>query len=218
VGSAGGTGRLETVIRVEPQTEPNDFDDRVRQPGQRALDQGIDPLPNYWTRCLNQLYDSHGGVCAYLSIWISRATGGRSVDHFKPKNAYRELAYEWSNYRLASTQMNSRKREFEDVLDPFEVQDGWFELEFMTLQIRPNRQTDSMVQSKVQATIDRLKLNDRESLLAREEYYEAYYDDGDDRLPFHRLERGCPLIAKELMRQAIVRPADDNLDCLPQPA
>ena len=186
------------MIRVEPQPEPEEFDERVRQPGKRALDEGRDDLPSYWRRCTDQLYDAYGGICAYLSVWISRDTEGRSVEHFAPKSKYRDLTYEWSNYRLVSTLMNSRKRDFEDVLDPFEIQNGWFELEFMVLQVRPSGAADAAIRARVQETIDRLKLNDRESRRAREEYYDEFLG-GNISLDF--LRRRCPFVAYEMERQ-----------------
>ncbi len=41
------------MIRVELRPEPTDFDERVRQPGRRALADDRDPLPAYWRRCLD---------------------------------------------------------------------------------------------------------------------------------------------------------------------
>ena len=137
------------MIRVIPQPEPAEFDKLVRRPGKLALDKGRDDLPSYWRHYTDQLYDAYGGVCAYLSVWISRGTGGRSVEHFAPKSMHRALTCEWSNYRLVSTLMNSRKRDFEDVLDPFKIDNGWFELEFMALQVRPNPKSPPQTQDDV---------------------------------------------------------------------
>ena len=52
------------------------------------------------------------------AYWIPPVTGGRSVEHFAPKKKHRDFAYEWDNHRLVCSVMNSRKRDFEDVLDP----------------------------------------------------------------------------------------------------
>ena len=55
------------------------------------------------------------------------------VDHFYPKSVRPDMAYEWSNFRLASLKLNCRKREFQDVLDPFTIEPGWFCLSFPSL-------------------------------------------------------------------------------------
>ena len=52
------------------------------------------------------------------------------MEHFAPKKKHPDHAYIWENYRLVCTVMNSRKRDFENVLDPFEVEDGWFQIQF----------------------------------------------------------------------------------------
>jgi hypothetical protein len=189
------------VIHVEPQPEPPDFDARVRQPGLQALAEGRDPLPDYWRRCLDDLCRSYGRICAYLCVWIHAGTGARSVDHFVPKSRRPDLSYEWANYRLACLTMNSRKGEAEDVLDPFEVQDGWFVLEFTFLQVMPHPDLDTQTKVRVLTTIARLKLNDHECRGAREEYYELFRG---GQLPLDLLERWSPLVARELRRQGRV--------------
>ncbi len=188
------------MIPVHPQSEPADFDSKVRQPGARALAAGADDPPPLWRDCALQLWEAYHGVCSYLCILIHRGTALRSVDHFQAKSKRRDLIYEWSNYRLACSLMNSRKREFEDVLDPFKVEDGWFILEFSFLQILPNSELDTAMRVRVQATIDRLKLNDNECLQARATYYEPYRQ---GLLPFEVLERWSPFVAAELKRQGL---------------
>lgn len=190
------------MIRVEPQPEPPDFDRKVRQPGRRALAEGR--KTTYWRECIEQLFQAYGGVCAYLAIRIPRGTGAPTVDHFAPRIRRRELTYEWSNFRLVCSLMNSRKHVFEDVLDPFEIEDGWFTLEPSSLEVLPNPKLDPSLGQAVQQTIDRLKLNDPECLAARAEHYDDYLQ-GD--ISFDRLRRWSPFVAKELIRQGLVSSA-----------
>ncbi len=130
------------MIHVDAKPEPIGFDADVRQKGiaylrrkSIALDR---PVPEktkinpYWRAYLDDLYSQYQGYCAYLAVFFERVTGGGSVDHFIAKSQRADLAYEWSNYRLACSRMNSRKREYEDVLDPFEVDTGWFHLEVVS--------------------------------------------------------------------------------------
>ena len=42
-----------------------------------------------------------------------------------------DQVYEWANYRLACSLMNARKDAIASVLDPFEIEDGWFALELV---------------------------------------------------------------------------------------
>ena len=62
-------------------------------------------------------------------------TGWKTVEHFKPKDLHPGLAYDWDNYRLVCGLLNSRKRVNETILDPFEIEDGWFLLHFPSLQV-----------------------------------------------------------------------------------
>jgi hypothetical protein len=190
------------VIHVDLQPEPPDFSSRVREPGQVVLSSPEGELKPLWRHCATQLWAAYQGVCAYSSLHIPHGTGAPSVDHLLPKSKRRELAYEWSNYRLACSRMNARKNAFEDVLDPFDVLDGWFALELSTLQVVPGEGLPEPLRDQVQKTIDRLDLNDEEFLRARESYDSAWRD-GD--MKFRLLRKRCPFLAKELLRQGHVR-------------
>jgi hypothetical protein len=181
------------MIHVDLQPEPPSFDALVRQPGRRALAEGRPELPPYWRLALPDLYVRYHAICAYLCVLIPRGTGAPTVDHFLPKSRHRDLAYEWSNFRLVCSLMNTRKRDFEDVLDPFQIPDGWFVLELSFLQVMPAPSLDPETRARVQATIDRLGLNDAECRAARELYYQAYVE-GD--LAFPLLQAWSPFVAR----------------------
>jgi hypothetical protein len=137
------------------------------------------------------------GICAYLCVLIPPGTGGPSTDHVAPKSKRPDLAFEWSNYRLVSLLMNARKRDFEDVLDPFEIPDGWFILELSILQVLPSPDLDEATRARVQATIDRLGLNEKECRDARALYYDRYLM---AQLPFEVLQEWSPFVAREVLR------------------
>ena len=115
-----------------------------------------------------------------------------------PKSVAWGRAYEWSNYRLACSLMNSRKHDAVSVLDPFDVEDGWFVLEFVDFQVLPADSLDVGVSEAVQGTIGRLRLNDDECRGAREEYAEAYWNEV---VSLDYLRRHAPFVASELRRQ-----------------
>jgi hypothetical protein len=63
-------------------------------------------------------------------------SSGGTVDHYLCCKNYRHLAYEWSDYRFAFSWINSSKGTLDSqVLDPFEVEDGWFEIVLPSLEL-----------------------------------------------------------------------------------
>ncbi|HEX5752490.1 MAG TPA: hypothetical protein VFZ09_40165 [Archangium sp.] len=195
------------MIHVEPQPEPRDFDAKVRRPGRKVLTRSPQKMPELWRKCLGQLWDAYGGICSYLCVRIAPGTGSRTVEHLAPKSQNPRLAYEWSNFRLVCSLMNARKGVFEDVLDPFDVQDGWFILELSSLEVLPAPELKASVRRRVLDTIHRLRLNDRECRKAREEHYDAYLRhlrDPSEGLTFKQLMEWSPFVAMELKRQGLV--------------
>jgi hypothetical protein len=210
------------MIPVVPAPEPANFDSQVRQPGLRALAEMVgtpnspprsgpkrkviaatreeipaSKFPALWTVALPELLHAYGRVCAYMSFYIERVTGAASVDHMLPKSLDWRDVYEWHNYRLACALMNSRKNDYQDVLDPFDVEDGWFCIELAGYQVIPAPQLPANIEAQVQATIDRLKLNDYDCLKLREAYARDYAE-GEISLDY--LRRRAPFLAREIAR------------------
>src|SRR4051794_8217705 len=102
------------MIKVEPANEPAQFDASVRTPGRKYLGSlSLSDKPdfrrrNYWKAILRELHSSYRGVCAYTCHWMTPDVGSDTVEHFLPKSAYPGLAYEWTNYRLVCSRLNSR--------------------------------------------------------------------------------------------------------------
>ena len=199
------------MIHVTPQPEPKDFDRKVRQKGLAWLrEKGIDPnaalpertkLPAYWRDELNELYTVYGKCCAYLAVFFEWTTGGGTVDHFAPKSLRADQAYEWSNYRLACSRMNSRKRDFSDVLDPFDVKDDWFRLEFVSGRIFPNPHLSESLRQRVQETIDRLGLDDSDNREMRARHYQEYCEQEVTEV---HLQKYSPFVWMEAQRQGLL--------------
>jgi hypothetical protein len=189
------------MLKVYARPEPQRFDAEVRRPGRRALAEGRTPLPPYWRRCLPDLRSAYDGICAYSCFYIPKVVGSHTVEHFAPKSGAPHLAYEWSNYRLVCGLMNSRKRDFEDVLDPFEIDDGWFELEFASMEVQWADHLPAARRLLVDETIDRLKLNNEDCCTTRREWYEEW-EDGHVDDDF--MERRAPFIHREAIRQGKV--------------
>lgn len=203
------------MMHVDAKPEPDDFGRKVRQKGLRwltakgiSLDKPVPPgtkIEPYWRKCMDQLYTAYEGYCAYLAIHFERVTGGGTVDHYIAKSKRADMAYEWSNYRLACATMNSRKRDFEDVLDPFEVEDGWFHLELVTGHIFPNPELSQARQEDIQKTIDRLGLDDGNCREVRARRFDEYRT-GMCSAAF--LQKYSRFVWMEVCRQGLLRNED----------
>lgn len=194
------------MIPVEEKPEPADFDDRVRTPGTQYL--ATNPNPNswanrsYWREALQDLWVAYSGICAYSCHWIPPDTGGSSVDHYLPKSIRPDLAYEWSNYRLAAAKFNARKWNHLDVLDPFEIEEETFVIVFPAMLIKPGPGLSPEEKEHALETIDRLKLNADETLVSSRLRWILDYC--DDHISYHHLQEKAPFIAYELRRQGLV--------------
>ncbi len=218
------------MIRVQPAPEPATFDAQVRQPGLRAIAEMVGetqggkkrpgPLrkkiaekresipakkfPDFWTLALDDLMDAYHEVCSYCGIRIERTTGVASVDHMIAKSKDWSRVYEWDNYRLASLLLNSRKS-IHELLDPFEIEDGWFQLELFGFQVIPNPSLTPKQLEQVEETILKLGLNKPWFCSARERYANRYMVTGDS---YQSLREDCPFVAMELRRQGRLRVGD----------
>lgn len=149
-----------------------------------------------------------------MGVSIHGTMGGSSVDHFVPGSADPALLYEWSNYRLACRVMNSRKGVRRDVLDPFEVEHGWFALDLDEgAQIRAGDDLDPSVHAEVIATIARLRLHDDFCVRARSGFLNEWLAGHIDESFFRRK---APFVWHEARRQGFhpvssASPADDPL-------
>lgn len=217
------------MIPVVLAAEPDTFEGLVRKPELRAIDElaGIpglptrrgrprkpvaarredippDKFPDFWTEALPALRTAYNHVCGYICVYIEPVTGAASVDHMLPKSRAWDEVYEWRNYRLACSLMNSRKNDYQDVLDPFEVADDWFQIELVGYQVIARVDLDTPTKEKVQSTITRLKLNDADCLKLREDYAGNYFE---GHISLDYLRRRAPFLALEIERQGMVRPA-----------
>lgn len=199
------------MLHVALQPEPADFDARVRQKGLAHLEEkriALDkPLPEktrinaYWKHCLDDLYVKYDSTCAYLGTRFEQVHGCGSVDHFAPKSLLPAQAYEWSNYRLVCSRMNSRKREFQDVLDPFFIENGYFHLELVSGRIYANPNLDASILEQVKATITRLKLDDA---ICRNHRASLFNDYVVGEFTANHLKKQSPFVWYEADRQGIL--------------
>ncbi|WJM85239.1 hypothetical protein QUF31_19390 [Dickeya chrysanthemi] len=203
------------MIPVVLQAEPDDFDAEVRQKGHNWLSKkGIalsapppnaSKLPNYWAHSNYSLWESYGGVCAYLAIYFEWVTGASSTDHFVAKSHNAGDAYEWNNYRLSSLGPNRNKNDFDDVLDPISLQPDTFVINFVSGEIIPNYAKypqGSLYATQAESTISRLKLDSPEHRRMRIRHFTDYYLED---CSLRHLEKHSPFVYAEIVRQGLTR-------------
>lgn len=120
-----------------------------------------------------------------------------------PKSKDWTQVYEWNNYRLASSRLNSRKSDYTDVLDPFQIGAEWFLLELYGFQVIPNPNLSYQTIDDIHSTISRLKLNDT---FHCDQRHDDAWDYWNGKYGIEHLESISPFVALELRRQAKLRP------------
>lgn len=198
------------MIPVVLQPEPEDFDERVRQPGLTwlvehnvAFDQApadASNLPSYWRRSNEQLWKAYGGICAYLSIYFEWVTGAASTDHFIAKSSLAGEAYEWSNFRLSCLAPNRNKNKYDDVIDPVVMADNTFVINFASGEILANPELPEADKALAHKTITRLKLDSPQNNKLRASHFTDYIQ-GDCSLSY--VARKSPFVHAEIVRQGL---------------
>lgn len=164
-----------------------------------------DCFPPFWRKALPEMRGAYSNMCAYLALYIEYATGSPSVDHVVPKSRNWKVVYEWSNYRLESALINSKKNNLELALDPFEMDAGLFELELVEFQVKPAAKQRGAALKAVVDTIEVLGLNQNDCIRARKEYVSNYrLGPGNEGIDLSYLQRRAPFVAQELRRQGLL--------------
>lgn len=199
------------MIPVHLQPEPEHFDEQVRKSGREWLEaNGIDvndlepaseKFPPFWRKFSREIWESYGGVCAYLAIYFEFATGASSTDHFIPKSRHAGGVYEWNNYRLACLSMNRNKNDFQDVIDPVGMKEGMFQLNFGSGSIFPSPFLDPAERDVVEKTIRRLKLDSHDLRRMRIEHFNEYMN---NKVSVDYLQRKSPFVWAEAARQNLL--------------
>lgn len=208
------------MIHVERIPEPSTFDEGCRQPGKKWLRDWLDSNPgerpkrprDFWTPFREQLTAEFKDRCGFGAMWISSGT----VDHFVSWHEDEDmvLVYEWTNYRYVEGWVNSSKskKTTNNILDPFDVQDGWFEIHLPSLQLKMTNNIPEEFREKAQWTLHNLPIQDDERILkTRGEWYRMYQE---GELNLDGLRKKAPLIAaaveKELERKMLANESGEQ--------
>lgn len=186
------------MMRFNPPSEPPEFDQKARQPGNNWLAKNPNNLRprDYWSPFKSNLADGFGNLCGYSVMYEPVGT----VDHYLSCENYPNLAYEWSNYRFASAWINSSKRTLDDqVLDPFQVGEDWFEIILPSLQLILTNKVPPAERQRAEFTLQRLRLRDDERVIRQRQQWYQLYLDGD--ITLEGLQKKAPLIALAIRKQ-----------------
>jgi hypothetical protein len=186
------------MIPVKRVPEPADFDARARRPGQQSLERNPAPRRprDYWSPFKGILADGFGHRCGYTAMY--EPVG--SIDHFVSCKNDPRLAYEWANYRFAQEWINKSKQTLDgSVLDPYEIEDGWFEIILPSLQLRVTDDVPPSHRPRAEFTLTRLRLRDDERVLRQRREWLRMYETGE--IDLAGLHKKAPLIAAAVEKE-----------------
>ncbi|MDJ0842278.1 MAG: hypothetical protein QNK37_37600 [Acidobacteriota bacterium] len=186
------------MIHFDPVEEPSDFDQAVRKPGLLWLETN----PNakrpkaLWSPFRAHLATGFGWLCAYSAMYEPVGT----VDHFVSWDEDKTKAYDWSNFRYAASWINSSKKSLPaaKILDPFQVQDDWFELLLPSLQLTVTDTTPQEFKERAKFVLRRLHLRDDHRVMKQREEWYHMYQNGE--ISLEGLEKKAPLIARAVRK------------------
>lgn len=152
--------------------------------------------PPYWKELRGPLAAAFGERCGYSAMYEPVGT----IDHYLSiEGGHRRLAYAWTNLRFSSGWINSVKGTLDaQVLDPHEVQPGWFELLLPSLQLVLTAKVPPRMRAKAQFTLDRLQLGHGEAIVRQRQRWFELYREGKASLEL--LDEVAPLLAQAIRR------------------
>jgi len=188
---------------ANPIPEPASFDTECRQKGNAWLVDkrlaGENPktsqFPNYWAQYEDDLATAFHQRCGWWAMWIAEG----NVEHFLSRKNRPDLSYEWSNYRFIAGSVNGSKRNHDDkVLDPFVVQDGWFEVLLPSMQLVMTARVPADLVTKAEFNLNKLKLrNGTKVVRCRKRWYQQFKD---GKLTMAGLLSNAPLVAEAVQK------------------
>ncbi len=189
------------MIPFTLQNEPALFDAECRTPGNAWLTANPayrERPKDYWSKFKPDLQTAFNGMCG----WCAMSIMSGQVDHFIPvatlkRTGQDNLAYEWSNFRYIEPQINQKKHSAA-VLDPFVVQEGWFEISLPSLQLLLTDKIPGSYRELASFTLGRLGLRDHEVVIRyRQGWFNLYRQ---NQLTLDGLRQRAPLIADAVER------------------
>ena len=194
------------MIPVARVPEPPGWPE-LRERGEKWLAENPDSdrLPKHWRHVIDELAEGFRHLCGYTAQYDSDGC----VDHFHCVERYRNEAYDWSNFRYASTWFNSSKGTL-DLLDPHDVKEGWFkillpsyELVLVADKVPPEfREIAAMTVKKLNLASDGRLLRIRATDHRR---YLRHCEEKGEAAAMHILRQLSPLLADAVEREKMAR-------------
>lgn len=191
------------MIHFERVPEPADFDEKARRPGNAWLENhsGAERPRDYWTPFKPALRSAFRGLCGYSAMYIP--SGGGEIDHYVGYKEGPALTYEWGNYRYCLSWLNKAKGHRHpgalQVLDPYEIQDGWFEVHLPSFQLLITDLLPGHLRARAEYTMKRLQLRDHEQMIEERQAWYELYESGA--LSLDGLHQVAPLLARAVEKQ-----------------
>jgi hypothetical protein len=180
------------MIRFKCAPKPAGFVSRVENAGKRWLAKNPMGRPrDLWSPFKLQLAEAFRDLCAYSAMHAPIAT----VDDFVSVSEDRRLAYAWSNYRYCAGWLNAAKQNLrsKELLDPFEIEDGWFEILLPSLQLVMTDAVPKRQRARAETMLRRLHLSNDERVIRQRREWLRMYEDRE--LSLEGPARKAPLIA-----------------------
>ena len=186
------------MIRFEPAPKPEGFAERVEARGRTWLAANAAGRPkDYWSEFKPQLAEAFRNLCAYSAMYEPVGT----VDHFVSCDEDRARSYDWANYRYAAGWLNASKQALRshELVDPFTVEQGWFELILPSLQMVITEHVPVAWRARAERTLERLHLGHDERVVRQRREWYRMYQAGE--LTLEGLSKKAPLIAAAVRKQ-----------------
>lgn len=190
------------MIPCSLSDEPPDFDNNVRVPGNKFL-QSLGRAPkakdwngkDFWNKAKPALKSCFRNRCAYCASWINK---GPEVDHFKGKSGFPNLAYEWTNYRLACGPDNKSKPRTREVLDPLDIKENWFRVNFNTGMVSSTNEVPPEFKQLASDFIKEFELNDHNSKETRLKWLDSARQAKPTNSHLNLIRDEMPLVARAI--------------------
>lgn len=188
-----------------PILEPKDFDKECRVKGKAWLVKhpAAKRPTDLWSPFRLALADGFVDRCGYCAMYIASGT----VDHSVSWNEDKNLAYEWSNFRYVDNWVNSSKskKKAAELLDPFDVVEGWFEIILPSLQLVISDTIPPEFRERAENTLKELPIRDDERVLRPRRKWLSLYEQG---MPLEILREMAPLIAVAVEKKQALEAAE----------
>ncbi len=180
---------------IDRGPQPSEVDGYARQFTQGWVDyfrheQGGRPNDSYWREFRAALGNRSGSTCWYCERRCEGApeAGGRAatVDHFRPRSRFPELAYEWTNWIFSCYRCNSENKVDKwpalgyvdpSAADMRERPDRYFDYDALTGEIVPHPSLAGDDKRRAEGTINDLGLNQLDVRFYRLDWTRRFMED-----------------------------------------